>query len=69
MKSAAISAATLALVSGYKIEDVGLESIMFQDYVSAHGKSYQTTEEYKFRFEVFKKSLDKIRAHPKESTH
>lgn len=70
MKSTLIGTATLmALTNGYKIQDIDLENVMFQDFISTHGKSYSTTEEYKFRFEIFKKTLAKIRAHPKDATH
>jgi len=42
--------------------------MMFLDFISIYGKSYQTKEEFKLRLQVFRDTLQKIKAHPKNST-
>lgn len=41
---------------------------MFLEFITIYGRSYQTKEEFKLRLEVFRNSLNKIKAHPKNST-
>ena len=63
-------AATISGIAYYnldnKIEENDGDTDMkksFNDYLIAHGKEYQTQEEYDFRFGVFAKNLELINEH------
>lgn len=43
--------------------EISPEEHLFTQYLSKFGKSYGTKEEYEFRLEQFRKSLEKVREH------
>ena len=49
-------------------ETFSAEDRAFMEFVSENGKSYGTKEEYAFRAEQFKATLNKILAHPENSS-
>lgn len=56
---ALIGVASLALFSMTSSVDSGVET-KFQEFLSAHGQNYGTTEEYNYRLGVFKANLETI---------
>jgi C1A family cysteine protease len=49
-------------------EALSAEDRAFMEFVAEHGKSYGTKEEYEFRADQFKATLQKIMAHPENSS-
>lgn len=49
-------------------ERLSADEMTFLEWLNTHGKSYPTKEEYKFRFEQFKRHMAEIAQHDEVST-